>query len=145
MANAVYAKAKEGFIAGEIDLNNAVIKTALVRGYTPNIATHKFVSDVTGAGGSLVVTSAAMTSITVTDGIFDAADITFAAVAAGAAIQHILIFQSSAVTGGADVATSAQRVICFMDTSSGVTLPITPNGADIIITWDVGTNRIFSF
>lgn len=144
MANSLYTTAKEGFIAGEIDLNTAVIKTALVRGYTPNLTTHKFVSDVTGAGGTLVATSAAMTSISITNGVFDAADITFTAVASGAAIPYILIFQSSAVTGGADVAATAQRVIALMDTSTGITLPVTPNGGDIVITWDNGANKIFA-
>lgn len=143
MANALYDLGREGFLAGEIDWDTAVIKAALVRGYTPNLATHKFVSDVTGAGGTLVSTSAALSSKTVTLGVADAADITFTAVASGAAIPYILIFQSSAVTGGADVATSAQRVIALIDTTTGVTLPVTPNGGDIIIAWDSGANKIF--
>lgn len=143
MANALYDLGREGFLAGEIDANTAVLKTSLVRGYTPNLATHKFVSDVTTAGGTLVATSAAMSSITVTGGIFDAADITFTAVASGAAIPYLLIYQSSAVTGGADVASSAQRVIALIDTSTGVALPVTPNGGDITVQWDNGTNKIF--
>lgn len=143
MANAMYNKGREGFLAGLIDWDTAVIKAALVRGYTANLSTHTFVSDVTGAGGTLVATSAAMGSKTVTDGVADAADVTFSSVAAGAAIQHVLVFQSSAVTGGADVAATAQRVIALIDTTTGVTLPVTPNGGDIIIAWDSGTNRIF--
>ena len=142
MANSLYTSAKEGFIAGEIDLNTAVIKSALVRGYTPNLATHKFVSDVTTAGGTLVATSAAMSSVAITGGVFDAADITFSAVTAGAAIPYILIFQSSAVTGGADVAATAQRVIALIDTATG--LSVTPSGGDIIIVWDNGANKIFA-
>lgn len=143
MANALYDLGREGFLAGEIDWDTAVIKAALVRGYTPNLATHKFVSDVTGAGGTLVATSSALTSKTVAAGVADAADITFTAVASGAAIPYLLVFQSSAVTGGADVATSAQRVIALIDSSTGVALPITPNGGDITVQWDNGTNRIF--
>lgn len=143
MANALYDLGREGFLAGEIDWDTAVIKAALVRGYTPNLATHKFVSDVTGAGGTLVATSSALTSKTVAAGVADAADITFTAVASGAAIPYLLVFQSSAVTGGADVATSAQRVIALIDSSTGVALPITPNNGDITVQWDNGTNRIF--
>lgn len=141
MANAVYPLAKEGFIAGEIDLDTAVIKCALVRGYSYS-ASHKFVSDVTGAGGTLVSTSAALSSKTVTNGVFDAADVTHATVASGAAITGILVFQSSAVTGGADVAASAQRVIAWLDTGTG--LPVTPNGGDITVAWDNGSNKIFA-
>ena len=140
MANALFDPGREGFLAGEIDWDTAVIKAALVRGYTFSAA-HKFVSDVTGAGGTLVATSAALASKTVASGVADAADVTFTAVGAGAAITGILVFQSSAVTGGADVAASAQRVIAWVDTATG--LPVTPNGGDITIQWDAGANRIF--
>lgn len=141
MANALYDTGREGFLAGEIDWNTAVIKAALVRSYTPNLTTHKFVSDVTGAGGVLVQ-SQTLTSPTVTAGVADAADVTFTSIS-GAAIPYVLIYQASAVTGGADLATTAQRVIALIDTTTGVTLPITPNGGDIIITWDNGANKIF--
>ena len=140
MANALFDPGREGFLAGEIDWDTAVIKAALVRGYTFSAA-HKFVSDVTGAGGTLVATSAALASKTVASGVADAADVTFTAVGAGAAITGILVFQSSAVTGGADVAASAQRIIAWVDTATG--LPVTPNGGDITIQWDAGANRIF--
>lgn len=140
MANALFDPGREGFLAGEIDWDTATIKSALVRGYTFS-ASHKFVSDVTGAGGTLVATSAAMTSKTVAAGVADAADVSFTSVAAGAAITGILVFQSSAVTGGADVAAGAQRVIAWVDTGTG--LPVTPNGGDITIQWDNAANRIF--
>jgi hypothetical protein len=138
MANALFSTAAEGFIAGEIDLDTAVIKAAFVRGYTFS-ASHKFVSDVTGAGGTLNGTSAALTSKTVTSGVFDAADTT--ATTTASAVDHgILLFQSSAVTGGADVAASAQRVIAWYDTGTG--LPIQPGTGSTPITWDSGTNKI---
>lgn len=141
MANALFGPGREGFLAGEIDYDTAVIKAALVRGYTFD-QTDKFVSEVTGAGGTLVATSAALTSKTVTNGTADAADVTFAAVAAGAAVTGIIVFQSSAVTGGADVAAGSQRLIAWIDTATG--LPVTPNGGDINVLWDSGTNRIFT-
>lgn len=132
MANALFDPGREGFLKAEISWNVAVIKCALVRGYTFNAA-HKFVSDVTGAGGTLVATSSALSSITFANGVADAADVTFTAVGAGAAITSVIIFQSSAVTGGADVAASAQRLIAYVDTGTGI--PVTPNGGDITITW----------
>jgi hypothetical protein len=138
MANALYPPAAEGFIAGEIDLDTAVIKAAFVRGYTYS-ASHKFVSDVTGAGGTLNGTSAALASKTVTNGVFDAADTTVTTTAS--AVDHgILLFQASAVTGGADVAATAQRVIAWYDTGTG--LPIQPGTGSTPITWDNGTNKI---
>jgi len=141
MANALFGPGREGFLAGEIDWDTAVIKIALVRAYTFSSA-HKFVSDVTGASGVLHVTSAALASKTITNGTADAADVTFTAVASNASNHSILIFQSSAVTGGADVASSAQRLIGWIDTATN--LPVVPNGGDVTIAWDNGTNKIFT-
>jgi hypothetical protein len=139
MANAVYNKAKQGFLDGSIDLDTATIKVALVRSYT-YAASHQFVSDVTTAGGVIASTSAALGAKTVTDGVFDAADTSFTAVAQNGSGHGYLLFQSSAAAGGADVAATAQRVIAWYDT--GTNLPVFPNGGDINVTWDNGTNRI---
>ena len=140
MSQALFSKGREGFLAGEIDWDSATIKASLVRGYTFNAA-HKFVSEITNAGATLVAT-ATLASKTVTDGVADAADATFAAVAAGAAITGLLIYQSSAVGGGSDVAASAQRAIFFTDAYTG--LPVTPNGGDLICTFDNASNKIFA-
>lgn len=139
MANAVYPKALEGLISGLIDLDTAVVKASFVRGYTYS-SSHTFVSDVTGAGGTVNGTSAALSSVSVTSGVFDAADTTVSTTA-NATDHGILVFQSSAVTGGADVAATAQRVIAWLDTGTG--LPIQPGTGSTPITWDNGTNKIF--
>jgi len=140
VSSQLFDTGREGFLLGEIDWDGAVIKMALVRNYTFN-ASHKFVSDVTNAGGQLVVTSNALTSKTGSAGVADAADVTFSAVANGVAIPAAIYFQSSAVTGGSDVATTAQRLICYVDTATG--LPVTPNGQAITWAHDNGANRIF--
>lgn len=140
MASAMFDPGREGFLDGTIDFDTAVIKASLVRSYTFSGA-HKFVSDLTTAGGALVATSAALASKTVTNGVADAADVTYTAVGSGAAITGIVVYQSSAVTGGADVAATAQRLIAWIDTATG--LPVTPNGGDISIAWDNGSNKIF--
>lgn len=140
MANAVFPKAKEGFLDGSIDLDTASIKVSLVRGYSYDSA-HEFVSDVTGSG-TLHATSAALTSIDVTNGVFDAADCTFTTPATDANQHSLLIFQSSAVAGGSDVASSSQRVIAFLDTGTGI--PIVPAGGDISVVWDNGADKIFA-
>lgn len=139
MANLLFPRARQGFLTGRIDWATATIKVSLLRGYSYN-ATHQWVSDVV-ATGTLVATQT-LASKTDTDGVADAADVTFPTVAAGASVPHLLIYQSSAVTGGADVATSAQRIIALIDTASN--LPITPNGGDINIIFDAGANRIFA-
>lgn len=133
MANALFNPGREGFLAAEIDWDTAVIKVAMVRSYTFNAA-HKFVSDVTTAGGVLHATSAALTGKTVTSGTADANDITFTAAPSNTNNHHLVVFQSSAVTGGADVAATAQRLIAWYDT--GTNIPIVPNGGDVVIAWN---------
>lgn len=140
MANALFDPGREGFLLGEIDWDTAAIKVSLVRSYTFSAA-HKFVSDVTGAGGVLHATSSALSSKTGTSGVADAADVTFSSVASNASTHSLLVYQSSAVTGGGDVAATSQRLICWIDT--GTNLPVTPNGGDITVAWDNGANKIF--
>src|SRR5690242_20268423 len=95
MANALFDPGREGFLLGQIDWDTAVFKVALIRSYTFS-ASHKFVSDVTTAGGVLHVTSAALSSPTGTSGVADAADVTFTAVPSNATGHSLLLFQSSA-------------------------------------------------
>ncbi|MDG4799046.1 hypothetical protein [Micromonospora sp. WMMD980] len=128
----------EGILDGSIDLDTATVKVALVRGYTFSGA-HKFVSDVTGAGGTINGTSAALSSKTVSGGVFDADDTTISATASGS--NHgLLLFQASAVTGGADVAAGSQRVIAWYDTGTG--LPIQPGTGTVTITWPASNPKI---
>lgn len=141
MASVLFDPGREGHLDGTIQWNaTPTHKAALVRGYTFSAA-HKFVSDVTGAGGTLVSTTAALSSKTATSGVANAANATFSAVPVGAACTAIIVFQSSAVGGGADVAASAQRLIAYIDTATG--LPVTPNGGDINTNWDTGANKIY--
>lgn len=146
MANALYDPGREGFLAGEIDWDTAVIKVALVRltagGAPVFTASQKFVSDLT-ATHTIAATSAALASKAVTSGVADAGDLApaFSAVTANANNHVLVIFQSSAVGGGADVAATAQRLIAWIDT--GTNIPVVPNGGDVNITWDNGANKIF--
>lgn len=134
MANALYDLGRQAFLDADIDWSADNIKVTLVRGYTPNTATHQFLSSVTGAGGTLVATSGNFASKTSTGGVADAADVTFTTVASGAACQHLVIYKD---TGSA----ATSPLIALIDTATG--LPITPNGGDITVQWDNGSNRIF--
>jgi hypothetical protein len=132
MTNAIFPKAKEAMLNAGIDMNTATIKASLVRGYTYN-ASHEFVSQLTGA--TLVATQT-LASPTITDGVFDADNITFTSVAAGSACDAIIIYQASAVGGGSDVASSAQRVIAFVSGRQRVTAAATASGGATSITVD---------
>jgi len=140
MANALYDLGREGFLDGSIDWDTATIKAILVDTgtYTLAITTDKFLSDIPAA--ARIATSGALTGKTVTAGVADAADVTWTAVT-GASVEAIVLVQSSAVTGGADVAATAQRLIAFIDTATG--LPVTPNSGDITCAFDNGANKIF--
>lgn len=138
MANATYTQFKQGILNAEYDLNTASIKVALVRAYAFSAA-HATMADVTAAGGVTNGVSAALTNPTITGGVFDADDTTVATTAS--AVNHYLIvYQSSAVTGGADVAAASQKLIAYFDTGTG--LPVVPGTGTLNITWANTTNRI---
>jgi hypothetical protein len=141
----LYDKAREGFVSGEIVWKDggSVVKALLVRGYAFSVA-HKFVSEMIGAGGTIVA-SDTLNSLTNTNGVCDAADAVWEATPEGTAIPHIILIQASAVTGGADLPASQQRLIACIDRGSGVTLSITPNGQNITGSWSPGADRIFRF
>jgi hypothetical protein len=126
--SALYPSARQGFLTGLIDADTAVIKAALVRGYTYS-AGHVYMSDVTGAGGTVAAT-ATLTTITTTSGTLDSADLSFGAVAANANNHYVVLYQASAVGGGADVAATAQRLIAYID-SGGACVP---TGAVVTLT-----------
>lgn len=129
-----FANGRQGLGTGLIDLDTAVIRASLLRGYTYNAA-HTFVSDVTGAGGSLV-SSGDLSAVTFADGVLDANDRTFTAVAAGAAIPAVIIYQASAVGGGADVADSAKRLIAILDGRFQFTVAANAGSGAVSVTVD---------
>jgi len=91
--------------------------------------------DVTGGGGgTIAATSSALSSKTSTGGVADATDITFTAVAAGPSCAHLVIYKD---TGSA----ATSPLIAVID--SATNLPVTPNGGDINVAWDSGSNKIF--
>lgn len=133
MADALFAKGREGFLDGSIDWDTDTIKAVLVDHGTdtPVPATDQFLSDI--SAGARIATSAALSSKTVTDGVADAADITFSAVS-GASVESIVLYKD---TGSA----ATSRLIAYIDSATG--LPVTPNGGDITVQWDNGANKIF--
>lgn len=76
MANAIYPEAKDAILSGEIDLLNDTIKVVICSStYTYNAA-HDFADDLSG----VLATSDALASKTLTAGVFDAADVSYASV-----------------------------------------------------------------
>jgi hypothetical protein len=133
MATALYAKGREGFLDGSIDWDTDDIRAILidVADYTVDLATHDFLADV--AAGARVAVSGALGSKTVTDGVADAADVTWTAVT-GDPCEAIVLYKHT----GND---ATARLIAYIDNATG--LPVTPNGGDISCAFDNGANKIF--
>jgi hypothetical protein len=135
VANALYDKGREAFLLGDIDWVADNIKLVLVDAadYTPNLATHQFLSDI--PSGAREETSGNLTSKSATNGIADAADLSPAFPAAtGDICEYIAIYKDTGVA-------STSPLIALLDTATG--LPITLNGGDINVVFDNGTNKIF--
>ena len=133
MANALFDKARQRFLEGQFNWNTDTIKAVLVDTgtYTVNLSAHEFLSDI--GTGARIAASGAFTGKTTTGGAADANDVTFTSVT-GASIEAIVLYKDT----GTD---ATSPLIAFIDTATG--LPITPNGGDIIVTWDNGANKIF--
>lgn len=131
MANALFDPGREGFLDGTIDFDTDTIEALLVRGYTFSAA-HKFETSLTAAG--TIVARFSLASKTATNGIANAAVGLWSLVTAGAAIPNVVLLSNK---GSA----ATNRLILYIDTATG--LPVTPNGNDINMIWDTGSNKIF--
>lgn len=126
MANALYPKWKEQLLqfTANNNLSAGTVKAALVTaGYTYSSA-HQFYSS---ASASAVGTPQTLGTKTFTNGVFDAADVTYTAVT-GSQATGIVIYVDTGTT-------TTSPLVAYIDT--GVTnLPVTPNGGDINIVWN---------
>lgn len=132
MANTLFPKGKQKFLTAAINLSTDTIKAILVTdGYTYSTA-HEFLSDL---GATTVGTAQTLATKTVTDGVFDADNVTFAALATGSNLKAVILYKDTGVAG-----TSA--LIAYIDTVTG--LPMATNGGDVQIQWESSGYRIFS-
>ena len=133
MANTLYDYCRQRFLEAQINWMTDTVKVILVStsAYTPQTAVHQYLSDIPPSGR--IAGPVTLTAKATTGGAADAADCTFTSVS-GATINAIVIYK--------DTGTEATSpLIAYIDTATG--LPITPNGGDIIVTWDNGVNKIF--
>jgi hypothetical protein len=131
MTNALYDLGRQKFLEGNIAWLTDNIKVALVDPtvYTPNLATDEFLSAIS----SIVATSPQLTTPASIAGVAGADNIVFSSVS-GNTCNYLVIYKD---TGDA---TTSPLIACI-DTAEN--LPVTPNGGDIDITWDTGSNKIF--
>lgn len=131
MSNALYDHGRDSFLNGGINWGSDTIKVALVNTstYTVNLSTHQFFSDLSGIVGTPVALSSKSSSA----GVANAASATFSAVT-GAASGALVLYKDTGTT-------TTSPLIAYIDSATG--LPVTPNGGDITITWDTGSNKVF--
>lgn len=133
MANTLYDFARQRFLEAQINWMTDTVKCLLVDtgAYTPQTAVHQYLSDIPTS--ARVAGPVLMTAKSTVGGAADAADVTFTAVS-GNSIEAIVVY----IDSGSE---NTSPLVAYIDTATG--LPITPNGGDIIVTWDNGTNKIF--
>jgi hypothetical protein len=153
-ASFLYNSAKESFLGGTntIDLLNGRLGVALVRNtYTASL-THSTMTNIGTA--NIVKTSYLNTvgtqaptqssNITITNGVLGGPNLKILAVpGTDVTINAVILFQQDA-TSSTQVASSAARLIAYMNQASSGFPIQNPGGADITIVWDTGTNKIFA-
>lgn len=132
MANALYDKAREALLKGEIDWLTDTIKVVLVDtdDYTADLVSHDYLDDVPVAAR---VATAMLSSKTATNGVADADDVTFSAVT-GDGCEALVLYKDTGTE-------STSSLIAYLD--EGINLPVTPNGEDIVVQWSDVYSRIF--
>ena len=131
MANTLFPKGKKKILDADIDLLVDTIKAVMVPSSYSYDSTDEFLSDL----GTTLGTAQTLASKTTTDGVFDAADITFPTVTGGSTAKAVVLYKD---TGSA----ATSPVIDYIDTITG--FPATTNGGNMAIVWDNGAYKIFS-
>jgi len=133
MANELYDHGREGFLDGSIDWDTDDIRAILidVADYTVDLATHDNLDDIPGA--ARVAVSGALSGKTVSNGVADADDVTWSSVT-GDESEAIVLYKHTGTE-------STSRLIAYINSATG--LPVTPNGGDIKVEWDNGSDKIF--
>lgn len=135
MATTMYGLARQGYLActSAYSWTGANIQLAFVTSsYTPNYSTDQFLSAI--SSGFIIAQSGNFASTTATLGTANAANETVTSVT-GAQFSQIPLYYSTGVS-------STSGLIINIDTATG--LPCTPNGGNIVVQWDTGTNKIFT-
>lgn len=135
MANALYAKAKEAFLEGNIDLTDNNIRVCFVKsGYTVDLNNHQYLSDINSS--DIAATSAVLSGRSTVNGIFDAENITVEDYGTSG-FDYLIIFKDTGLS-------STSSLIAYIDTADGLPVSSTSNTISITINWSDAVSKIFS-
>lgn len=134
MSNALYRKALQAMALSTFpDLSAATIKAANVGpGYVPDLVADEFKTSI---DSHIVGAPVTLTGVTVANGVLDADDASFAAVAAGSTVSAVVLFIDTGVSG-------TSRLLAYIDTITGYPY-VTANKVEIV-RWSNGSYKIFS-
>ena len=126
-----FPKGAEKVLVGALSFSADVIKVVLLPdGYVVDPA-HEFLADV----GTTIGTAQALTTKSISGGVFSADDSNFDALAAGSTVGAALIFKD---TGSA---ATSPLLMCITDV---VGLPLATNGSGLALRWSRGAAKIVS-
>jgi len=128
--SAIYETGRQAILQADVDWVVDTIKAAAINtaSYTVDLTNHNALDDI--PGGAIVATSSSLTGRTATNGVADLDDFTFPSVT-GSQISALVFYKDTGTP-------STSQLIAYVDAG-----PFTPNGADITIRIDSGTNRLF--
>lgn len=132
MANAFYEKAAQKFGQGTLSWAGTLKVALLKNDYAVDLVNHEFYSSASSAavGTDQTIANPAVLA----DGVLDGDNVIWTALADPSEdVTQLVIYKY--VTGPSD-----SPLIMYIDTMSG--LPFRPNGTDVNITWDNGSDRI---
>lgn len=128
MSNTSYPLGMQAALSAGINLTSATVKAYLV----PNAYTYSAADQYVAALGATIGTAQTLANKSITNGIFDADDVDFGAIASGT-IKAVAI---AIDTGN----TSTSPLLFYFDTGSG--LPLVANGGNVNIPFNNGADKI---
>jgi len=133
MANSLFALGKERTLNQLVNWKTDVIKVALVSAdYLPNLDTDAFFDAIAAYTLGQPQTLANKTT---TRGVFDADDVAWLKVAAGATAKAVVLFKDTGEPG-------TSPLLAYIDTITG--FPVATNGSDVSVQWNGDAFKIFS-
>ena len=133
MANALYDLGKQLILNKGVNFDTDTLKARLVdNSYAQNLVTDNVMTLVPKVNGT---TDQALTTTSITLGVFDADDVTWTAVEGAHTAEAVVIFLF--VTNDAD-----SIPLAYIHVITG--FPLATNGGNITVQWDSGAYKIFS-
>jgi hypothetical protein len=127
MANAYYDLANQGLAEAAFNwVSDDMRMILLTAAYVPNLATDKFLSDITAG---IVSSAVALTTKTNNRGALGADNVTFGSIPAGDLISQGVIYKNTGVAG-------TSRLFLYFNVATGLIL--TTDGGNVVAAWGGG-------